>query len=102
VLLVAVGIVGRAAERAVRLARREGLRAGLLRPVTLWPFPEDALRKAAAGARAVLVAEMNAGQLVREVERLCTIPVGSLARLDGEPIAPQEIVARLRTMVADG
>ena len=70
VLIVAIGIGARAARRAVALAREGGVKAGLFRPITLWPFPEEALRDAAEGVRAVLVPEMNAGQLCREVERI--------------------------------
>jgi 2-oxoglutarate ferredoxin oxidoreductase subunit alpha len=67
VLVVAVGIVARAARSAVRLARERGVRAGLFRPVRLWPFPEPAFREAAAGVERVLVAELNEGQLIETV-----------------------------------
>ena len=79
VLLVAVGIVARAARSAVRLARDRGVRAGLFRPVRLWPFPEAALRGAASGVERVLVAELNDGQLVETV-------ASALAGLDPRPI----------------
>jgi len=79
VLLVAVGIVARAARSAVRLARDRGVRAGLFRPVRLWPFPEAALREAASGVERVLVAELNDGQLVETV-------ASALAGLDPRPI----------------
>jgi 2-oxoglutarate ferredoxin oxidoreductase subunit alpha len=95
VVIVAVGITARAANRAVELCRAQGVRAGLFRPITLWPFPEQALRAAAAGARAVLVPEMNAGQLRLEVERvLAGTRVEGLNRFSGEPIVPVEIAAR--------
>jgi len=102
-VIVAVGIVARAARRAVAELREAGVKAGLLRPITLWPFPEAALRQAAARARRVVVAEMNAGQLALEVERLTGGPVKAarLNRIDGEPIAPAEIVARIRELAAD-
>lgn len=92
VLIVAIGICARAAGRALEKLRARGIRAGLFRPVTLWPFPEEALRAAAAAARAVLVPELNAGQLRLEVERL--LPgrhVYGLNRYDGEPITPEQI-----------
>jgi 2-oxoglutarate ferredoxin oxidoreductase subunit alpha len=103
-VIVAVGIVARAARRAVADLRADGIKAGLLRPITLWPFPERAMREAAARARRVLVAEMNAGQLALEVERLAGAPgkVARLNRIDGEPIAPAEIVAKIRELAADG
>jgi 2-oxoglutarate ferredoxin oxidoreductase subunit alpha len=103
-VVVAVGIVARAARRAVADLRAEGIKAGLFRPITLWPFPERALAAAAGRARRVLVAEMNAGQLALEVERIAAAPgkVARLNRIDGEPIAPAEIVAKIRELAADG
>ena len=70
IVIVAIGIVARAARSAVADLRAQGIKAGLIRPITLWPFPERAIRAAAARARRVLVPEMNAGQLALEVERL--------------------------------
>jgi 2-oxoglutarate ferredoxin oxidoreductase subunit alpha len=100
VLVVAIGITARAARRAVALARERGLRLGLFRPITLWPFPQEALVAAAAGKRAVLVPEMNAGQLRLEVERILRdLPVQGLNRYDGEPIAPAEIVAAAEALI---
>jgi len=67
ILVVAFGIVARAARTAVRLAREQGIRAGLFRPVRLWPFPFAELEEAAARARALLVAELNEGQLLESI-----------------------------------
>lgn len=95
VLIVAIGITARAAARAVDLCRQQGVRAGLFRPITLWPFPERALKAAASKARAVLVPELNAGQLVHEVTRVLSGKrVEGLCRFNGEPIVPMEIAAR--------
>jgi 2-oxoglutarate ferredoxin oxidoreductase subunit alpha len=95
VVMVAIGISARAAMRAVELCRAEGLRVGLFRPLTLWPFPERQLREAAARARAVLVPEMNTGQLRLVVERvLCGMPVEGLHLFSGEAITPMQIAAR--------
>ena len=103
-LVVAFGITARAAQRAVREARTQGLRAGLFRPITLWPFPEQALRRAAATARAVLVPEMNAGQLCLEVERHVSgaAPVARLNRIDGQAITPREILTHLQELARHG
>jgi 2-oxoglutarate ferredoxin oxidoreductase subunit alpha len=101
-LVVAIGISARAARRAVALARERGVKAGLFRPITLWPFPEEALRQAASKARAVLVSEMNAGQLRLEVERVLRAhAVVGLNRYDGEPIAPEAIAARVEAMAQE-
>jgi pyruvate/2-oxoacid:ferredoxin oxidoreductase alpha subunit len=67
VLLVGYGITSRVLRSVVDMARQEGIRAGLFRPITLWPFPEEALRKAARRAHMVLVVEMSTGQMVEDV-----------------------------------
>ncbi len=97
-LVVAVGITARSAWSAVQQVRAEGIAAGLFRPVTLWPFPEQALREACRGIRAVLVPEMNAGQLVLEVQRHFPGKVVPMNRLDGETIQPQDIADQLREL----
>ncbi|MBI2956756.1 MAG: 2-oxoacid:acceptor oxidoreductase subunit alpha [Acidobacteria bacterium] len=69
VVVVAYGITARVARRAVELARQQGVRAGLLRPVVVWPFPENRIAELARRVRAFVVAEMNLGQIALEVER---------------------------------
>jgi 2-oxoglutarate ferredoxin oxidoreductase subunit alpha len=94
IVIVAIGISARAATRAVELCRTQGLRVGLFRPITLWPFPEQALRQATAQARAVLVPEMNTGQLRLVVERtLGGTPVEGIHLFSGEAITPVDISA---------
>jgi 2-oxoglutarate ferredoxin oxidoreductase subunit alpha len=66
-LLVAFGTVGRTCKNVVREARERGIRAGLFRPITLWPFPAQRLRELLGGMRGALVAEMNAGQMLEDV-----------------------------------
>ena len=97
VLVVAYGIAARAATRAVDVARAKGVKAGLFRPITLWPFPEAAFRDALGRARAVVVPEMNAGQLSLEIERIVAgrARVAALGKLDGEAITPAEIVTAI-------
>jgi 2-oxoglutarate ferredoxin oxidoreductase subunit alpha len=95
VVIVAIGISARAASRAVELCRTQGLRVGLFRPITLWPFPEEALRRATAQARAVIVPEMNTGQLRLVVERvLGGTPVEGIHLFSGEAITPVDISTR--------
>jgi 2-oxoglutarate ferredoxin oxidoreductase subunit alpha len=70
----------------------------------MWPFPEEAFREIVGRARAVLVPEMSAGQLCLEVERHCA-PEGGverLGRIDGQPIAPAEILERVRGLASRG
>ncbi len=97
ILVVAFGITARASERAANQARECGIKAGLLRLVTLWPFPERILKQLAGQAKQVLVPEMNAGQLILEIERLCpdNTPVSGINKFDGDPIRPDEILVKI-------
>ncbi len=69
VVVVSYGISARIARYAVQLARNEGIKAGLLRLITVWPFAEDRIRELAPAVKAFIVPEINYGQIVREVER---------------------------------
>lgn len=101
VLVVAYGIAARSAATAVKQARERGLKAGLLRLVSLWPFPDKLLEKMAEDAKAVIVAEMNYGQLVREVERAVKPkPVRFLPKLGENPHTPGEILEAIRRVYA--
>ena len=100
VLVVAYGITARSAAAAVRQARGEGLKAGLLKLITLWPFPDNILRDLANSVKSVVVAEMNYGQLVREVERAVRpTPVNFLPKLGENPHNPAEILEALRELM---
>ncbi|MCW4052039.1 MAG: 2-oxoacid:acceptor oxidoreductase subunit alpha [Candidatus Bathyarchaeota archaeon] len=100
VVVVAYGISSRAALSAVHLARKEGIKAGLLQLVTIWPFPEDLVVQVAQQSQAIVVPEMNCGQLVREVERAAkTTPVFFLSKLGEEPHRPSEIASACRRAV---
>ena len=94
IVVVAYGITARVAERAVQMAREQGIAAGLLRPVVVWPFPEKRIRELAARARAFVVAEMNYGQIVLEVERLVAgrAPVTLVSHAGGSVHHPEEIL----------
>jgi 2-oxoglutarate ferredoxin oxidoreductase subunit alpha len=98
VVLVAYGTAARVARTAVERAREQGLRAGLFRPITLWPFPADGLREVAGRARAVLVVEMSAGQMVEDVRLTLegSVPVLLHARMGGAIPTPDEVVAAAR------
>lgn len=94
VLVVAFGSSGMSALSAVRKARAAGIKAGLFRPKTIWPFPEEALRELAAHVERVIVPEMNLGQLALEVERIagCKAPVVRVGKVNGELFRPEEIL----------
>jgi 2-oxoglutarate ferredoxin oxidoreductase subunit alpha len=99
-VIVAYGIVSRAAKAAIRLARNQGMRVGLFRPIVLWPFPTKRLAEIGSKVDGILVAEMNMGQIIREVERVTRgeVPVVGLNRIDGLLINPLDILAKLKEM----
>ena len=102
-LIVAFGSAARIAEKSVELAREEGIKAGLFRPITLWPFPSKALAEMAKGKRHILVAEINAGQMIQDV-RLAVgneVPVSHFGRLGGIVPDPTEIVEELKAKLKE-
>ncbi len=100
ILVVAYGAVARSARRAVLEARERGIKAGLLQLITLWPFPRRHLEPLLRQVRAVLVPELNMGQMSREVKRINQgiTRVEGLNRIDGNLITPDEIMERLLKM----
>ncbi|MCL1816334.1 MAG: 2-oxoacid:acceptor oxidoreductase subunit alpha [Clostridiales bacterium] len=101
VLLIAYGSVARSAQAAVLDLRTQGIKAGLLRPITIWPFHDQRVKAACTGKKAVIVPEMNLGQYAREVERVAPekVPVIPLTRVDGELIVPEEVVAKVKEVL---
>lgn len=97
-LLISFGAASRVAKESIVRAQKQGIKAGLLRIMTLWPFPEQEVYQALQKVHAVIVPEMNQGQLVHEVQRLnaLNIPLYSVTRFDGELITPAEIMTRIR------
>jgi 2-oxoglutarate ferredoxin oxidoreductase subunit alpha len=97
VLVVAYGAVARSARQAVKEARSQGLKAGLFKVITIWPFPRRLLEPHLRKVRAVLVPELNMGQVSREVKRINQglTRVETLNRIDGKLITPGEILERL-------
>jgi 2-oxoglutarate ferredoxin oxidoreductase subunit alpha len=99
--IFAYGSVARSANAAVRICRERGIKAGLLEPTVLWPFPSKAVLKMAERVKAVVVPELNLGQMAREVSLAsrCRVEVHRLGRVDGNPITPGEIVDRVMEVV---
>ncbi|MCH4182900.1 MAG: 3-methyl-2-oxobutanoate dehydrogenase subunit VorB [Prevotella sp.] len=100
-IIVAFGSAARITEKAIELAKEQGIKVGLFRPITLWPFPEKQLRKAAVGKKGILVAEINAGQMVQDVRLAINgaLPVEHFGRLGGIVPEPEEIVKALKTQL---
>jgi 2-oxoglutarate ferredoxin oxidoreductase subunit alpha len=98
ITIVAYGCVARSAKRAVVEAREKGLKVGLLRLVTIWPFMRSAVEKVLQISKILLVPEMNMGQISREVKRVNrgVSRVFTLNKVDGTIITPEEILNRIR------
>ena len=97
ILVFAYGSVARSAVGAVKEARARGIKAGLLRPISLWPFPDKFISRLVDQLKAIIVAEMNLGQMIGEVRRVSCGRIKTLGvmRVDGELITPDEILAAI-------
>ena len=97
-LMVAFGSVARICLKAIEEARKEGIKIGLIRPITLWPFPYDAIAEAAKNVKGILVVELNAGQMIEDV-RLAVgrgMDVRHFGRMGGIIPNPSEILNAFR------
>lgn len=97
-LIVAFGSIARICRKAIDEARKDGIKVGIIRPITLWPFPYEAIREASKNVKGVLCVELNAGQMVEDV-RLAVdqnIPVCHYGRMGGIVPNPQEVLDALR------
>ncbi len=97
IVIVAYGITSRIAKTAIKAARAKGIRVGLIRPITLWPFPKAALKKASATAKHFLVSELNMGQMVDDVKVAidCARPVSFYGRTGGVLPSAEELLAEI-------
>lgn len=103
-VVVAFGTAARIAKAAVNLAQAEGIRAGLIRPLTLWPYPKNTLASAIQKARAILVVEMNAGQMVEDVRLAVNgkLPVHFYGRTGGMLPSSKAILEKIVTIHYSG
>lgn len=97
-MIVAFGSAARISEKAIEIAREQGMKVGLFRPITLWPFPGNAIAELAKGKKGVLVAEINAGQMVQDVRLAINgaEKVAHFGRLGGIVPEPEEIVNAIK------
>ncbi len=99
IAVIAYGSVSRSALRAIKMARERGIKAGLLHLITLFPFPRQTAEQVLRQCRAVLVPEMNLGQISREVKRVnLSSKIEKINRIDGQLITPEEIFKKLLEM----
>jgi 2-oxoglutarate ferredoxin oxidoreductase subunit alpha len=100
-VVVAFGSAARAALDAVQTARAEGIKVGLIRPITLWPFPKKAFAKLRRSAKAFLDVEMNAGQMQEDLERIIgpDFPIYHLGQGGGKIIYPDEVLEEIKKLI---
>jgi 2-oxoglutarate ferredoxin oxidoreductase subunit alpha len=98
VVVFGYGISGRSARTAVESARAEGVKAGLFRPLTIWPFPEEEVSAIASRVKSIVVPELSLGQIIFEVERCAKgrCRVEGIYRVDGDPITPAQILEKVK------
>lgn len=98
ILLVAIGCMARSCMQAVKVCREQGLRVGLFKPKTIWPFPEKRFLKLIENKKSVIVPELNMGQLILEIQSISSgkIKISGLNKVSGEMITPDEIIARVK------
>jgi 2-oxoglutarate ferredoxin oxidoreductase subunit alpha len=103
VLMVAYGTSARIAKGAIETARMNGSKVGLLRPITVWPFPSARLAQLSATVRSILVVEMSSGQMVEDVRLAVNgrIPVSFEGRMGGGVPTEHEVLERLRELRAE-
>ena len=100
-LIVAFGSCARIAQKSMEHAREEGIKVGLFRPITLWPFPSKALAERAKAMKGILVVELNSGQMIEDVKLAveCRIPVEHFGRLGGIVPDPDEVIEALKEKI---
>lgn len=100
-LIVAFGSCARIALKAIEHAREKGVKVGLFRPITLWPFPSKPLYERSKKLKGILVVELNSGQMIEDVNLAvkCSIPVEHFGRLGGIVPDPDEVVEALEKLI---
>ncbi|MDE7225883.1 MAG: 3-methyl-2-oxobutanoate dehydrogenase subunit beta, partial [Ruminococcus sp.] len=98
ILLCAFGATARVVKSAVNEARMQGIKAGMFRPKTLWPFPVKEINKASENARMLLSVEMSMGQMIDDIKLAinCSKPVGFYGRTGGVIPTPAEVLAEIK------
>ncbi len=99
VMIVAYGSVSLAAKESIRHLRDAGIKAGLFRPITIWPSPAEKMKEYADKIEKVLVVELNIGQFHGEVQRATArLDIEGLFKVNGRPISPHEIVSKVKEL----
>lgn len=101
VVILAYGSSARSARYAVNELRNQGIKAGLFRPITIWPFPEKRVAELGKQANAIVVPEMNLGQMIFEIERIVKndCKLAGVNRVDGDPLTPTQIIDQVKEVL---
>ena len=104
IVIAAFGIAARVSRNAVNDARKAGIKAGLIRPITLWPFPEVPFKKALKTAKAFISVELSMGQMIEDVRLAteCKVPVTLCNRAGGMIPSPAEVLAAIKRIANGG
>ena len=99
-LIVAFGSAARIAKKVIAIAREQGIKVGLLRPITLWPFPYAKIGELGKKVKGILSLEINAGQMVEDIRLAveCSVPVKWYGRLGGIIPEPEEVLEQIKSM----
>lgn len=99
--ILSYGSTARSAKSAVKALREEGIKVGMFRPITIWPFPEEQVSRLSEKVKSIVVAEMNLGQIVYEVERIAkgNCKIDLVGKANGEVITPDEIVSKVKEVL---
>jgi 2-oxoglutarate ferredoxin oxidoreductase subunit alpha len=100
IVIVSYGCTARSARRAVSLARAAGIKVGLIRLISIWPFPEAYIHETCSSAEHIIVAEMNLGQISLEVERITKKAVEGVFHAGGAMITPQSIMNKIQELAS--
>ena len=100
-ILVAFGSSARICQKVVQVGRAEGLKIGLVRPITLWPFPYDTIQRLSKTSKGMLSVELNAGQMIEDVKIGCEgrVPVEHYGRMGGMLFSPEEVLEALKEKI---
>jgi 2-oxoglutarate ferredoxin oxidoreductase subunit alpha len=103
-ILVAYGTSARVCQKSVQIAREQGIKAGLLRPITLFPFPSARINELAGKVKGILAVEMSAGQMVEDVLLAVNgkVPVKHFGRMGGVITTPEEVIEKLKSLFIGG
>ena len=101
--IVAFGISARVSKNAVNLARKEGIKVGMIRPITLWPFPTEALKQASKTVKGFISVELSMGQMIEDVRLAidCSRPVKLCNRTGGMIVSPEQVLASIKDLAKE-